>query len=510
MNSDRILHLEKLVQQLSDKVCELEKHSDGTEQRVLQSTFDTGNTAWILAASALVLFMTIPGLALYYAGMARPKNVLAIVAQCFTITALITLLWLFFGYSLAFAPVDSLDNNFQIFGSTQRFWLSGMGLDTYHQNSPTIPESAFCIYMLTFAIITPALITGAFADRMKFTSMIMFMTLWHIFVYCPIAHSVWHPSGFLNSYGVLDYAGGTVVEISSGVSGLVCAVYMGTRKDFGKEAFEPYNILLTIVGSGMIWVGWFGFNSGSALQADNRAAMAMLVSQIAAGGATVTWMITDYVYKRQISVQGLVSGAVAGLVAITPASGYVDQTGAFFIGILAGPVCYFGVKIKHYFGYDDALDAFGVHAVGGAMGMIATGFFATSAVSQSGNGVFYTDTFHGGRQLGIQIYATIFAFFWSLVFTLIILVLIDYLFGLRVSDAQEEAGLDASLHGETVVSASKPTVAMSAEKADYEVSALHISPKGSPRKGFGAVVLHENGQNEKTKKEDKIKDPTAV
>lgn len=442
---------QRLMSEMSTRLAQLEALvSENTSQRKLQGSFNDGDTAWMLTSCALVLFMTIPGLALFYSGMARTKNVLTIAMQCFVITGLITFLWLCFGYSLAFAPVNNNGTAFRLFGDASRFWLEGLALDTYHQLAPSIPETVFCIYQLTFAIITPALITGAFADRMRFPAMIAFMTLWHFLVYCPIAHAVWHPSGFLNKYGALDYAGGNVVHISSGISGLVCAVYLGHRKGYGKEAFEPHNILLTVVGASMLWVGWFGFNAGSAGGAYDRAGMALLTTQIATGLSTLSWMITEWLVRGQPSVQGTVSGAVAGLVAITPASGYVDQTGAFFIGLIAGPVCYFGAQLKHYLGYDDALDAFGVHAVGGIIGGILTGFFATAAVSGRPNGVFYTDTHYGGRQLGIQLYAITFSVFWALILTFGILLVVDFTIGARVTEKEEEIGLDKSIHGESI------------------------------------------------------------
>eukprot|EP01040_Poterioochromonas_malhamensis_P007788 gene7788-8421_t len=450
MNVDNLASTEAMTKVLA-RLQELEQIvAKDHERRLEDGNFNDGDTAWMLTSCALVLFMTIPGLALFYSGMARTKNVLSILMQCFTITGLITFLWLCFGYSLAFAPVDSNGTAFRLFGDASRFWLSGIGLDTFHQLAPTIPETVFCIYQLTFAIITPALITGAFADRMRFNAMLVFMTLWHFVVYCPLAHANWHPSGFLNKYGALDFAGGNVVHISAGVSGLVCAVYLGHRKGFGKEAFEPHNILLTMVGASMLWVGWFGFNAGSAGAATDRAGMALLCTQIATGLATLSWLFTEWLIRGQPSLQGTVSGAVAGLVAITPASGYVDQTGAFFIGLIAGPVCYFGAQLKHHLGYDDALDAFGVHAIGGILGGILTGFFATDAVTGRTNGVFYTDTHYGGRQLGIQLYAITFAVFWSLVLTLCILFIVDKTIGARVSEAEEEMGLDKSYHGESV------------------------------------------------------------
>ena len=327
---------------------------------------------------------------------------------------------------------------------------------------------------------------------MKFHSMLLFMTLWHILVYCPIAHSMWHPAGFLYKYGALDFAGGNVVHISSGVSGLVCAVYLGARKGYGKEAFEPHNILLTVVGSAMLWVGWFGFNAGSALAANNRASIAILVTQIATATSVLAWMSTEWIIRKQPSVQGIVSGAVAGLVAITPASGYVDQTGAFFIGLFAGPLCYFGAQLKHKLGYDDALDAFGVHAVGGVVGGIGTGFFASSSISGSANGVFYTDTFHGGRQLGIQIYAIIFTIFWSLFFTSIIVVVVDNIMGLRVTESEEDIGLDASLHGESICG---PTNTPTGSDKKYQLSVLHDGSSGKQGRGSNPSDTVLSGSN---------------
>jgi Amt family ammonium transporter len=470
MTPDNSQNVQQLLSDMASRIAELEAIVSGSGAlvaRKLQSGFDTGDTAWMLASCALVLFMTIPGLSFYYAGMARTKNVLAIAMQCFVICGLITFLWLCFGYSLAFAPADATGTAYKLYGDASRFWLTGMTLNSFHQLAPTIPESVFCTYQLTFAIITPALITGAFAERMKFPSMLVFMTLWHFLVYCPIAHAIWHPSGFLFEYGALDFAGGNVVHISSGVSGLVCAIYLGARKGYGTEAFVPHNILITVAGASMLWVGWYGFNAGSALGANSRAGMALLATHIATGCATLSWMAVEWVIRGQPSVLGAVSGAVAGLVAVTPASGYIDPTGAFFIGLLAGPVCYFGCQAKKLLGYDDALDAFGVHAVGGILGGVLTGFFATDSVSGRTNGVFYTDTFYGGRQLGIQIYAIVFSVFWAAVFTVGILFIVDKTMGLRVSESDEQVGLDKSIHGESMVD-EKP---IDTKMAKYALSA---------------------------------------
>lgn len=337
------------------------------ERRYLQAeNFNNGDIAWMLTACGLVLFMTIPGLALFYGGMSHTDLNLEVVLHCFVITALITFLWLCFGYSLSLAPVGSDGTAFRLFGDASRFWMSGLGLNTVHQNAPTIPESVYCIYQLTFAVITPALITGAFAERMKFRSFFVFITLWHLLVYCPIAHSLWHPSGFLYHYGALDYAGGCVVHISSGFSALVIAWFIG-RRDLGVDNERRQNRIFTLAGASMLWFGWFGFNAGSALGANVRAGMALLATQIATGVAVLSWMLTEFIFAKnhQITVIGTACGALAGLVAVTPASGFIDQTGAFFIGLIAGPLCYGGCQIKFLIHIDDALDVFGIHGVAG-------------------------------------------------------------------------------------------------------------------------------------------------
>jgi Amt family ammonium transporter len=414
----------------------------------------------MITSCALVLFMTVPGLGLYYAGITRPKNVLTTYIQCWTITCLVTFLWLVFGYSLAFAPSEAetagapyYKQRSPVIGDASRFWLYGLRLDSVHELAPTIPESVFCIYQLTFAIITAALIVGAFADRMKFSSMIFFIVMWHLLVYCPIAHSVWHPSGFLFQAGVLDFAGGNVVHISSGISGLVSTLVLGPRIGFSKnmtKPFENYNLLLTATGAAMLWVGWFGFNAGSAVAANPRAGMAMLVTQIATAVASFCWMLTEWYVRKTPSVLGMVSGAVAGLVGITPASGYVDATGAFFIGFFAGPLCFLSSQLKYVFGYDDCLDAFGVHAIGGIVGGILTGFFATSTVAGAGiNGVFYADTKVGGTQLGNQIYAIVVVTCYAAFMTFCILKVLDMTIGMRVSEDIVLLGLDQGIYGES-------------------------------------------------------------
>ena len=397
---------------------------------------DTGDTAWMLTSTALVLMMTVPGLALFYGGMVRKKNVLATVMQSFAITCLVTVLWMIIGYSWAFTEGSPF------LGGNSRFFLMGMGVNTL---SGTIPESVFMTFQMTFAIITPALICGAFADRMKFSAMLWFMGLWSLFVYSPIAHWVWGPGGYLGGIGVLDFAGGTVVHINAGVAGLMCALVLGKRKGLGTENMAPHNLVLTMIGASLLWVGWFGFNAGSAVASNGAAGMAMAVTQIATATAALSWMFAEWILKGKPSILGICSGAVAGLVAITPASGFVDPTGSLVIGIAAGVGCYWGAtSLKHMFGYDDSLDAFGVHAVGGIIGALLTGVFARAAISKPGliDGNAY--------QVVIQIYGILGTLIYDAIATLIILFVIKAIMGLRVSEEVERDGLDLSLHGEVV------------------------------------------------------------
>jgi Amt family ammonium transporter len=390
----------------------------------------------MIVATAFVLMMTIPGLALFYSGMVRKKNVLATAMQSFAITCLVTVLWMILGYSIAFTEGTPY------IGGLSRFMLNGMAVGALNA---TIPESVFMTFQMTFAIITPALICGAFADRMKFSALLWFMGLWLIFVYAPIAHWVWGPGGFLGTLGVLDFAGGTVVHINAGTAGLVCALVLGKRKGLGIENMAPHNLVLTLIGASLLWVGWFGFNAGSAVAANGAAGMAMAVTQIATAAAALAWMFTEWVVIRKPSVLGICSGAVAGLVAITPASGFVDPTGALAIGIAAGILCYFAAtKVKNALGYDDSLDAFGVHAVGGIVGAILTGVFARAAISKPG-------LFDGNAaQVLTQVYGVVTTLIYCAVVTFIILKLVDIFVGLRVSEEAEREGLDISLHGETV------------------------------------------------------------
>jgi Amt family ammonium transporter len=408
---------------------------------------DSGNTAWMLTATALVLFMTIPGLALFYGGMVRKKNVLATLMQSFSITALVTVLWMVAGYSIAFRDGGPW------LGGFDRLFLSGMGLNAMAgTDGQNIPESVFMMFQMTFAIITPALITGAFADRMKFSAMLWFMAIWSLAVYAPVAHWVWGTSsdpavqGWLVTKGVLDYAGGTVVHINAGIAGLVTAVVLGKRLGFGREPMAPHNLVLTIIGAAMLWVGWFGFNAGSAVAADGRAGMAMAVTQIGAAAAALSWMFAEWVGKGKPSVLGIASGAVAGLVAITPASGFVGPMGALIIGLAAGGVCFWGATgLKRMMGYDDSLDAFGVHGIGGIVGAILTGVFAVKEIGGTA-GLLEGN----GGQVVTQLLGVGVTVAYSLVMTFIILKVIDVAIGLRVSEEEEREGLDVALHGEHV------------------------------------------------------------
>ena len=408
-------------------------------------TFNTGDTAWMLTSTALVLLMTIPGLALFYGGMVRKKNVLATVMQSFAITCLVTVIWMIAGYSLAFRDGGGMQ---AYIGGLDRFFLAGMGVNAGSGTDPhVIPESVFMMFQMTFAIITPALVAGAFADRMKFSAMMWFMGLWSIFVYSPIAHWVWG-GGFLGTLGVLDFAGGTVVHINAGVAGLVCALVLGKRVGFRSDNMAPHNLVLSVIGASLLWVGWFGFNAGSELAADGRAGMAMTVTQIATAAAALAWMFTEWVVRGKPSVLGICSGAVAGLVAITPASGWVDPTGGLIIGIAAGVICAWAVMwLKEKLGYDDSLDAFGVHGVGGFVGAILTGVFAVSAVGGQG----HSGLLDGNpAQIWIQFEGTVATIVWSGLITFIILKVIDAVIGLRVTKEVEVEGLDINLHGEVV------------------------------------------------------------
>src|SRR5580692_10090872 len=389
---------------------------------------NSGDTAWMITSSALVLMMTIPGLGLFYAGMVRKKNVLATLAQSFGATCVITVLWMIIGYSIAFTANPNAGTNAFIGGFSYLF-LVPMGLNSVSSLAGTIPESVYMFFQMTFAIITPALIAGALADRMKFSAFLWFMGLWLILVYCPIAHWVWG-GGWLGTMGALDYAGGTVVHLNAGTAALVTCLMLGKRIGLGTENMSPHNLVLSIIGASLLWVGWFGFNAGSAVTAGYNAGMAAAATQIATAAAALGWMFAEWIVAKKPSVLGMISGAVAGLVAITPASGFVDPVGALIIGIAAGVVCYISaVWVKKAIGYDDSLDAWGVHGVGGALGAMLTGAFAKKAINSSGSG-WLTDG--NGHQMLYQFIDIAVVFCYCAVGTFIILKLIDLVIGLRV------------------------------------------------------------------------------
>ncbi|TIH10745.1 ammonium transporter [Pseudomonas leptonychotis] len=409
-----------------------------------EASLNSGDTAWMLVATVLVLFMTIPGLALFYAGMVRSKNVLSVLMQCFAVTGLISILWVVYGYSLAFDTTgmeQGVVNLNSFVGGFSKAFLSGLTLDSLVAG---IPESVFITFQMTFAIITPALIVGAFAERMKFSAMLIFMAVWFTLVYAPIAHMVWGGDGALMwDWGVLDFAGGTVVHINAGIAGLVACLVLGKRKGFPTTAMPPHNLGYTLIGASMLWVGWFGFNAGSALAANGSAGMAMLVTQIATATAALSWMFAEWITHRKPSVLGIASGAVAGLVAITPASGTAGPMGALAIGLASGAICFFcATSLKRKLGYDDSLDVFGVHAVGGIVGAILTGAFA--APSLGGFGTVEDIP----AQLWIQFEGVAFTVLYTAVVTFVILKVIDLVMGLRVSEEEETIGLDLALHNE--------------------------------------------------------------
>ena len=397
---------------------------------------DSGDTAWMLTSTALVLFMAIPGLSLFYAGMVRTKNALSVMVQCFAIACLVTVLWTLYLYSLVFG-----DDVGGLVGNLDNIFMRGVDTETL---SGTIPESVFSMFQLTFAIITPALMVGAFAERMKFSALLWFMGLWVTLVYAPIAHWVWG-GGWLGKFGVLDFAGGTVVHINAGIAGLIAALVMGKRSGYPGTPMKPSNLVLTVVGAAMLWVGWFGFNAGSELSADGTAGMAMAVTQIAAATAALTWMFSEWVSHGKPSALGMVSGAVAGLVAITPASGFVGPMGALVIGIAAGYGCYLVVvKVKRRLGYDDSLDVFGVHAVGGTIGAMLTGVFVAAGLGGAGLGEGITMI----AQVGKQFVGVVVTIVYCGLVSFVVLKGLDMTIGLRVMDEEEELGLDLVSHDE--------------------------------------------------------------
>ena len=402
-----------------------------------------GDTAFILICAALVMFMT-PGLALFYAGMVRTKNVLATMMQSFIVIGLVSVVWVLWGYSLAFGPdVGGIIGNLSWFG------LTGVGLAPSSDYAGTIPHQAFMVFQGMFAIITPALITGAFAERMKFSTFLVFIVLWSTLVYSPLAHWVWGAGGWLGAMGALDFAGGTVVHISSGVSALAAALLISKRKGYGKESFIPHNLPMTITGAAILWFGWFGFNAGSALAVNGLAAGAFVTTHVAAAAAALSWIFAEWFHRGKPTTLGAASGVVAGLVGITPAAGFVSPVSALFIGGLAGIICYVGVLAKSKLGYDDSLDVVGIHGLGGTWGALATGLFASVAVNPDGaNGLFFGNP----GQLWIQFLSILVTCIFAFVMTVIIFKVLDWTMGLRVSDEDEVKGLDISQHSETAYS----------------------------------------------------------
>ena len=398
-------------------------------------TLDKGDTAWMLVATVLVLFMTIPRIALFYAGMARKKNILGTIAQDFAICGVVTILWFVIGYSLAFSEGNSFIGGLSFLG------MQGIGVNTLQGS---IPQLLFAVFQMTFAVLTACLITGSWAGRVKFSAMLAFMVVWSLAVYAPICHWVWASDGFFFKLGALDYAGGTVVHINAGIAGLVGALMLGKRKGYGVTPMQPANLTIAVIGAAVLWVGWMGFNGGAGLAADGRAAMAIVVSQIAAAGGLVAWMAAEWAYRGKPSLLGMISGAIAGLVGITPGSGFVEPLPALAIGIAAGLVCFWSVTIlKRKLGYDDALDGWGVHGVGGIVGALLTGVFATARVTG-------TDLPPVMTQVGIQALSVIATLVYGGLMSGVILYVIDKVMGLRVSADDEQIGLDLALHGERI------------------------------------------------------------
>ncbi|MFB4394794.1 MULTISPECIES: ammonium transporter [unclassified Pseudomonas] len=408
---------------------------------------NSGDTAWMLTATALVLFMTVPGLALFYGGMVRSKNVLSVMMQCFAITGLISILWVVYGYSMAFDTTGMEKGvlNFSSFvGGFSKAFLSGVTPSGLTSAAALFPEAVFIVFQMTFAIITPALIVGAFAERMKFSAMLIFMAVWFTLVYAPIAHMVWSGDGALMwDWGVLDFAGGTVVHINAGIAGLVACLVLGKRKGYPTTPMAPHNLGYTLIGAAMLWVGWFGFNAGSAAAANGTAGMAMLVTQIATAAAALGWMFAEWIGHGKPSALGIASGVVAGLVAITPAAGTVGPMGALVIGLASGVICYFcATSLKRKLGYDDSLDAFGVHGIGGIVGALLTGVFAAPVLGGFGT---VEDI---GAQVWVQAKGVIFTVVYTGIVTYVILKVLDMVMGLRVSDEEESVGLDLAQHNE--------------------------------------------------------------
>jgi ammonium transporter, Amt family len=404
---------------------------------------DTGDTAWVLTSTALVLAMTMPGLALFYGGLVRSKNALGTIMQSVAILCLVSLLWILVGYSLSFGPDKG-----GFIGGFEWAGLSGVGSDPHPTYGPTIPHQVFMLFQLMFAVITPALITGAFAERMKFSALLLFAALWSVLIYSPVAHWIWG-GGWLGKMGALDFAGGAVVHISSGMSALVCAIVMGKRKGHGADFMAPHNLPFTLLGTGLLWFGWFGFNAGSALGANGVAGSALLATHASAATAALVWMAVEWAHRGKPTVLGVASGAVAGLATVTPASGFVGPFSAIVIGGFAGVLCYFAVVWKGRMGYDDSLDVVGIHGVGGVLGILATGLFASKAINAAGADGFF---FGNAGQFGIQAITVCAVALFSMIGTWIILKVVDSVVGLRVSPEDEATGLDLSQHNERAYS----------------------------------------------------------
>ena len=441
---------------------------------------DTGDTAWVLASSALVLFMT-PGLALFYGGMVRAKNVLGTLMHSFFAMGLISILWVLIGYTLAFGPdVGGLIGGLDFLG------FSGVSSDSPHPAGlgATIPHSAFALFQMMFAIITPALITGAFAERIKFSGYVLFMSLWLILVYAPVAHWVWHPDGWLFKLGALDFAGGTVVHINAGMAALAAIIVVGKRRGFGKEAFVPHNLTMTVLGTGILWFGWFGFNAGSALGANGLAASAFLATNLGAAAGAVGWALMESRKERKPTTLGVASGAVAGLVAITPASGYVGPLGAIAIGLIGGLVCSWAVSLKFRFNYDDSLDVVGVHMVGGLVGALLTGIFSTAAINEFGaDGLLAGGGF---TLLGKQFLAVGVTLAFSFIVTMLIVKVVDATVGMRVTDEEEITGLDLTQHSEVGYAF--------AESSGSSMSHAAPVPTSAPAHATSAVRVPQGGE----------------
>jgi Amt family ammonium transporter len=401
---------------------------------------DTGDTAFVLISAALVMLMT-PGLALFYAGMVRTKNALGTIMQSFIIIAVITVEWILWGYSMVFGP-----DKFGIIGGLEWFGLGGVGMTPHPDYAPTIPHQVFMIYQCMFAVITPALITGAFAERMRFGPFVLFSVLWATIVYNPLAHWIWGKGGWLNNMGAIDFAGGVAVHVSSGVAALAAAILLGKREGYGTQNLQPHNLPMTLLGAGILWFGWFGFNAGSALSIGSLAGSAFVATHIAGATATIMWVLMEWKLKGKATTLGAASGAIAGLATITPASGFVGPLSAALIGVFAGSLCYLAIMVKNIFGYDDSLDVVGIHGVGGVIGLLAAGLLASKAINPAGvNGVFFGNF----SQLGIQSIAIIATIIYAFVMSYVLLKIVDKIFGLRVTEGDEIKGLDLSQHDET-------------------------------------------------------------